>query len=898
MNHVNPLRPPASDPTDQALSGLVAAYRTNPGHFDELRGQVSDHLSTAASESLFSDAHSPTNTSAWREFFDELGNDTAADMDQRSASLARQVRDNGITYNVYADENGPQRPWSVDLFPLIIEPGCWEHLEAGVLQRVRLLEHVMADVYGDQKLLQSGFLPPALVQGHPGYLRAMRNVKPVGGRYLHIAAFDVARGADGNWWMIAQRTQAPSGLGYLLENRLAISAQFPQAFDKLRVQRLAGTYRALMDSLRSMSPMGQDAHLALLTPGPYNETYFEHAYLARYLGLTLVEGSDLLVRDQHVFLKTLKGLVPVHGLLKRVDDQYMDPLELRADSTLGIPGLLQAIRAGNVLVANMPGSAFLESPALLGFLPALSRRLFNKELLLPALPTWWCGERSAMLDALPRLQDCAIKPTYPGSESHDSFSAVLGSKQDARALDEWAGRIVRHPESHTIQAYTPLSQMPTWQRSGSTDGDKTGKLNPRSAVLRVFAVSDGARGWRVLPGGLARVAGKEQEITSMQRGGSSTDVWVLTEGEVEQTALLQPHLTPESLMMRKRLVTSRAAESLFWLGRYTERTENALGLARLTLECLHGDDTSSAPMLAWLGQMALANTLVLPGVPTPAQAPRLFERCLIDSLASTTGATSVGFYLRALKLSASTVRERLSQEHWRIITRAEEDLFIRFTAYRQRGGCKPLQALQILKDTSDQMAAITGAQTDRMTRDDGWRLLSIGRHLERLSFLSRALNLALESDCLMVDGGFDAVVELFDSSIAFHAQFQQSRDMAALIDLLVIDRDNPRSLAWVAHTLRGRLAKLAGSEPGELTGLALQVPNPNAWGLTQLCERTPDLASPTQEARSSSDDRAPRYDLLRRLLAQCSTAAFQISEDISLSYFTHSGLLNHSVGAS
>jgi len=887
--------PPEESPAEPVLAELAASYQAAKGHFDELRGKVSHDSSPAAGDASLNIATSPLTTRAWAAFFAQLSDDAAADMNQRSTALARQIRDNGITYNVYADENGPQRPWSLDLFPLIVDTPSWKHIEAGVLQRVRLLERVMADVYGPQELLASGFLPPALVHGHPGYLRAMHGIQPVGGRYLHIAAFDIARGPDGNWWVVGQRTQAPSGLGYLLENRLAISAQFGAAFDNLRVQRLAATYRALMDSLRAMSPMRADAHLALLTPGPYNETYFEHAYLARYLGLTLVEGSDLLVRDEHLYLKTLKGLVPVHGLLKRVDDEYMDPLELRADSTLGVPGLLQAIRAGNVLVANTPGSAFLESPALLGFLPALSRHLFGEELCLPALPTWWCGESSAMFDALARLQECAIKPTYPGSSSHASFDAMLGARQTPQALNEWAGRIVRHPEEHTVQAYIPLSQMPTWQAKPDTDASEAAGLVPRSVTLRVFAVSDGAQGWRVLPGGLARVAGSSQEITSMQRGGSSADVWAITTGEVDHVSLLHPHLTPESLMQRKRLVTSRAAENLFWLGRYTERTENALRLARLTLDCLHGEDPSSVPLMSWLGQMAVANTLVLPGVPTPLQAPRVFERALIDSLGSTRHATSVGFYLRALKMAASSVRERLSQEHWRIITRAEEMLFARFAEHRQRGDFPVQQALSILKDTSDHMAAITGAQTDRMSRDDGWRLLSIGRHIERLGFLSTALNLALDCKTLETDSGFDAMLELFDNAITFHAEFQQSRDMAALVDLLVIDSDNPRSVSWVAHTLRGRLAKLAGSNPNELSPLSLKVPNPNAWGLAQLCERAPDLVTPATPGAAAGT--VPQYELLRSVLHQCSHAAFEVSEEISATYFTHAGLSNHSVGA-
>ena len=871
--------------TDAHAAAL--ACNAAEGHFDELRG------ATASATDLIADQGNWTG--AWTQFFEHIADDGALDLNQRTASLERQIRDNGVTYNVYADEDGPQRPWSLDLFPLIIEPDSWQQIEAGVIQRMRLLEQVMADVYGPQQLLEQGLLPPALVYGHPGYLRAMHGVQPVGGIHLHIAAFDLARGPDGNWWVVGQRCQAPSGLGYLLENRLAISGQFPQAFQTMRVQRLAGTYRALMDSLKQMSPAGADSHLALLTPGPYNETYFEHAYLARYLGLTLVEGSDLIVRDEHLYLKTLKGLVPVHGLLKRVDDEYLDPLELRPDSTLGVPGLLQAIRAGNVLVANAPGSAFLESPALLGFLPALSRHLLGEDLQLPALPTWWCGERSAMEEALPRLRDCAIKSTYPGSPVHDSFDSVLGRSLLPREVDEWAGRIVRQSEEHTVQAYLPLSQMPTWQAAAPgtpASAAVDGRIVPRSVMLRVFAVSDGASGWRVLPGGLARVAGNTPDIASMQRGGSSADVWALTLGEVDKSTLLQPHLTPASLAQRKRLVTSRAAENLYWLGRYTERTENAIRLARLTLECLNGEDQSSPPLLYWLSKMAVANTLVLPGVPSAAQARRVFERSLISSLGSTDGATSVGYYLRALKMAGSTVRERLSQEHWRVIVRAEEELFARCTAHALSGDYSSLDALQVLKSTSDHMAAITGAQTDRMTRDDGWRLLSIGRHIERLGFLASALARGLETGSVHTDGGFEAMVALFDSTITFHAQYQQSRDLAALIDLLVLDRDNPRSLAWVAHTLRGRLAKLAGCEPDELNGLAQRVPDPAAWNLAKLSEAVPSDAP----AGSGSETDPGYFYALNDVLMQCMSAAFNVSEEISTTYFTHSGQTNQSVG--
>jgi uncharacterized circularly permuted ATP-grasp superfamily protein/uncharacterized alpha-E superfamily protein len=863
---------PADDPADGAGS------RATPGHFDELRGCSTDTSKTTSPEDATNSIASPAcYTDVWSQFFSQIETDGLGDLNQRATSLARQIRDNGVTYNVYADKDGPQRPWALDLFPLIVSPQSWQQIDAGIQQRVRLLDAVMADVYGPQKLLEQGLLPSALVHGHPGYLRAMHGIKPAGNTFLHIAAFDLARGPDGNWWVVSQGTQSPSGLGYLLENRLAVSHLFPQSFESLNVQRLAGTYRALMQGIAQMSPAGQDAHIALLTPGPYNETYFEHAYLARYLGLTLVEGNDLVVRNQHLFLKTLKGLEPIHALLKRVDDEYLDPLELRADSTLGVPGLLQAIRAGNVLVANVPGSAFLESPALLGFLPSLSHHLLGEELQLPALPTWWCGERSAMDAVLPRLQECAIKPTYPGSIDHGNFDAVLGHTLTPREQDEWAGRIALHSEDHTLQDYLALSQMPTWR----TGTDQTGEVTLRSVILRVFAVSDGEKSWRVLPGGLARVAGNSPDIAAMQQGGSSADVWVQTSGAIDHTSQLQPALSAGDVAQRKRLVTSRAGQNLYWLGRYTERAENLLRLARLTLESLHGEDQSSPTLLAWLSTMATAHTLVLPGVPTPMQARRVFERSLIASLGSSTLATSLGYNLRALRMAGSSVRERLSVAHWNMIVRADEELTQGCAQFNSAGDFSPLEALRVLKTCSDHLAAITGAQTDHMTRDDGWRLLTIGRHIERFSFLASSLQRGFEAGAVQTDAGFEAMIALFDSTITFHAQYQQSRDVAALLDLLVLNRDNPRSLGWVAQTLRRRIAKLAGSAPDQLAELSFKVPNPASWGLAQLCER----------------DASGAYAVLGELLQSCIQTAFVVSDDISQIYFTHSEDTNQSVGA-
>ncbi len=328
------------------MSWLRAHAHSAPdGHWDELRNRLSAAAGQAYPPGLL-----------WSDFMTHLGPEGLLGLNQRMASLRRQVHDNGITYNVYAQTDQPQRPWALDLFPLMIGAEAWQQIERGVRQRMALLEHIMADAYGPQSLVARGLLPAALVSGHPGYLHPMHGAAPVGGHYLSLAAFDLARGPDGLWWLLSQRTQAPSGLGYLLENRLIISRQFPEAFESLSVQRLAATYQALVEGLKARCPVQEEEapHIALLTPGPYNETYFEHAYLARYLGLTLVQAEDLTVRGEKLYLKTLQGLQRVHGLLKRVDDTWLDPLELRADWALGVHGFLQAARMGQVLVAHAP----------------------------------------------------------------------------------------------------------------------------------------------------------------------------------------------------------------------------------------------------------------------------------------------------------------------------------------------------------------------------------------------------------------------------------------------------------------------------------------------------------------------------------------------------------------
>ncbi len=625
------------------------------------------------------------------------GSSLADDLDRRVTQVARQIRHDGITHNVFSAEGTAQRPWPLELLPLIIEPDDWALIEQGVVQRATMLEAMLADVYGPQQLLHEGLFPPALLLRHPGYLRSMRGIAPASGQRLHIVAFDLVRTPAGAWQVVARRSQGPSGLGYVLHNRLVISRQFPDAFRELRVQHIASSYRRLLDSIETPARAvagGGTPRVVLLTPGPYSETYFEHAYLARYLGLPLVEGGDLVVRDQRLHLKTVDGLEPVHGMLRRLDDDWCDPLELRIDSTLGVPGLLQVVRAGNLVMANALGSGFLETPALLGFLPGIARRLLGQELLLSSLPTWWCGEEAAWHDVKRQLHDKVVRSTYP----RDGRVSAVRHPDVAQIEDD--------PDGWTLTERVRYSRAPVWN---------AGTALARPAMVRVFVISEGNGGWFVLPGGMTRVARLDEGSVSMQHGGSSLDTWVLTEGPVDSFSMLPSRLGVDDIAARRPPVSSRTAENLFWLGRYTERTEQLVRLARVLLMLIDTDDDAPEHLREALSDLAVSNGLAPAGVPTLNQSPHLFERALLAALADP-AASSIAFNLGALERAAMALRERLATEQWAVV-RAMVDSIHQLKPPHSEQLPTLSQVLPALDRLGLQLAAVTGAQTDRMTRD-------------------------------------------------------------------------------------------------------------------------------------------------------------------------------------
>jgi len=833
-----PFEPDA--PPAGVLDALMRhALPAEPGVWDELRTPPAGHVRPS-----------------WQRFAGLLpappaGQDVPTDLNRRVAQVAQQIKLDGVTHNVFDEQGAASRAWSLELLPLLIEPADWAGIEAGVVQRAALLEAMLADLYGPRRLLHEGLLPPALLLRHPGYLRPMIGAQPPGGLRLHIVAFDLARGPDGRWWVVAQRTQGPSGLGYVLHNRMVISRQFPDAFRELRVQHIASSYRRLLDTVESMArdvAGGATPRVALLTPGPYSETYFEHAYLARYLGLPLVEGGDLTVRGDRVFLKTVEGLEPVHGLLRRLDDDWCDPLELRPDSALGVPGLLQAARAGTVVMANALGSAFLESPAIQGFLPGIAQRLTGEDLLMPSLPTWWCGEAAAWHDVHEDLEGKVIRSTYPRS----GRTSQVHERIDAR--------VEQDPDAWTVQGRLRFSRAPIWGGSA---------VAPRPAMVRVYAIADGGGRWHVLPGGMTRVAQREDTSVSMQRGGSSLDTWVLTDGPVDTFSMLPQRLQVDDIAQRRRPVASRTGENLFWLGRYTERTEQLVRLARATLLLIDADSDADEPVQRALSAMAVKNGLAPLGVPTLAQAPHLFERALLAGLSDTKDSASVAYNLAALERASQALRERLSAEQWGLIRTMGEAFSLALEVEEGELPTLP-QVLPALDRLALQLAAVTGAQTDRMTRDHGWRLLTVGRLLERLIGLTTRFEAFLDAGALGSAAGIDLLLELFDSAITFRARYQRHEDLLAITDLLVLDTSNPRAFGGVLRRLRTELRKLPGS----------------AASLEPLLARLPvEGAGITLESLRGASD-AQIAEALGALSASLCDSALDLADEIGTRFFT------------
>src|SRR5258706_6285258 len=797
--------------------------------------------------------------SHWQRLFEQLAGTSPEALRERAQWVQRQVGENGIPYNVYSDAEGADRPWELDTLPLILPADEWAGIEAAIRQRAALLNQVLVEVYGEQRLLAEGLLPPALVYGHAGYLRPCRGSKPPGGVMLHTYAADLARSPDGRWWVVDDRTQTPSGAGYALENRLVISRLYADLFRDLRVQRLAGFFATLRDSLAHWAPAdGAAPLLVLATPGPHNETYFEHTYLARYLGIPLVEGSDLTVREDKVWLKTLTGLQRVHAILRRLDDDYCDPLELRSDSALGVPGLVQAARLGNVLIANALGSNLLEAGALLGFLPRLCERLLGEPLKMPSVATWWCGEPAALAEVIRKLDRLVIKGAY----SQMRVEPMFGEDLDERGRARVTAMLKARPQMYVAQELVQLSQAPV------CDPKFPGPQVRASAIgLRVFACASPG-GYVVMPGGLTRAAtGTDARVISMQRGGSSKDTWVLSTGPVSAFSLLKRETRPQDLVRTGLNLSSRVVENLYWFGRNSERCDDMARLLRVALTRVIEEGPAErdkswggiAGMLQHAGIFSDAD-MAAQEVADDVTTARVLRAAVVDD-----ARPGLAGSLKELLRVASQLRERLSLDNWRTLNQMARRL------QRDRG--RPIPLSDTLAELDRDIAAfmtLSGFALDGMTRDHGWRFLSIGRRIERLQFICSMLQQALAGPA---DADLGWVLELADSSVTYRSRYMARPEWLPVLDLLVRDAHNPRSVYFQLKGLNdfvGRIEDAFGegiSEHLDAAVLSLEAIDPGA-----------DLRHGSAR--------------LATLLHDWHESSARLSEQLGLRFFAHVGEVN------
>ncbi len=778
----------------------------------------------------------------WRDLlvsFERMGPD---ELRARWEEARRMIHDHGVTYNVYSDSQGLDRPWQLDMVPLVIPPQEWRAIEAALIQRATLLNRILVDLYGSQHLIRERILPPALVFSNPAFLRPCHGLKVPDHVHLFLHAVDLARAPDGRWWVLADRTQAPSGAGYALENRIVLSRILPDEFESARVQRLASFFQLRRDMLRAMAPRRRDnPNIVLLTPGPYNETYFEHAYLARYLGFALVEGRDLTVRDRQVFIKTLEGLQPVDVILRRVDDTFCDPLELRADSYLGVPGLIEAVRAGTVTVANALGSGLVETPALMAFLPSLCRHLLGQDLLMPSVATWWCGQRRELSYVATHLDEIVVKRAFAPTLGEPVFGELLGERRKASLIAE----IKAAPHLFVGQEQVALSMAPVWS---------DGRMTPRPLVVRAYVAATPG-GYAVMPGGLTRVSmSPEDPVVSMQSGGGSKDTWVLSEGPVKLVTLLKPPTHEVRVERAAAEVPSRVADDLFWLGRYTERLEGLLRILRCALRHLSGEAGGETgperltivPLLVRLellpvkspkpGAVKAAPTTpprpVAAADPAPAIAapvataaaaatapaapavpilPTVLEaeRELLALVYKSNRDQGVRSLVNRIRHIAATVRDRFSADTWRIFTELHHHS-------RVRPRRLPVaDALTLLNTLITDLAAFSGLANENMTRGHGWRFLEFGRRLERAGGAARLVRAALTVDArgpLMLE----ALLEIADSLMTYRRRYFTQLQLHSVLHLLVLDDTNPRSLEYQLAALADHAANLPEdpSRPG------------------------------------------------------------------------------------
>ncbi len=721
----------------------------------------------------------------WVKFLGALAELGADEIDRRFAAADRHIRDTGVSYRAYGDTS--ERAWPLSHLPLLIEAAQWREIAAGVTQRARLLEAVLADIYGPADLVEGGDLPAAAVTGCPDFLHPLEGVEPPSGQFLFLYAADLGRGPDGSWWVVGDRTQAPSGTGYALANRLVLSRAFPALYRDMNVERLAPFFQAFRRGLTAMASHA-DPRICLLTPGPYNETYFEQAYLARYLGFLLVEGGDLTMRDGEIHVRTIAGLKRADVIWRRIDSDFADPLELNAKSRLGVPGLIESLRAGGVVLANALGSGVLEAPVMMSFLPRLCQHLLGEDLLLPNVATWWCGQKREREKVLAFPEGMAIAGAFGNPVlNHPPNQALVVASLPADERGRLTDEITERGIDFVGQEVVNLSTTPVWEE---------GRLVPRPFVLRVYAART-KDGWTIMPGGFCRISGRpDARAVSMGEGVHSADVWVLADKPVEHVTLLP---LDGDVRIRRLMghLPSRAADNLFWLGRYLERAEATLRLIRCLAGRLIDTDTQANARFA----IARIGSLFVAWGAAPAKAIAEAMQLATTGLHSSKEFGSALALVRDAHRAASFIRERLSPDTWRLI----EELRSRLDR-DEEASLTEAEAFERANAALRTIAAIAGLAQENMNRGAGWHFLEIGRRIERAINTCRFARHFGTPDAPAED--LDILLDLINSPITYRSRYMMGVALGPVRDMAVLDPFNPRSVAFQVERIDKHIAEL------------------------------------------------------------------------------------------
>ncbi|TNE77961.1 MAG: hypothetical protein EP334_05825 [Gammaproteobacteria bacterium] len=740
---------------DDPVASLLAGYRTMKDVPDELIGPDG--------------AIRPV----WTSLIDAVARMTPEEIASRKARGDQYLTDAGVFYRQYGTTDAAERDWPLSHMPVLIDEEEWQHINAGLIQRAELLEKVVADLYGENRLVANGQLPASLVANNPEWLRPLVGVKPASGHFLHFVAFDIGRGPDGEWWVIGDRTQAPSGAGFALENRIATTRVYADHYARSNVHRLAGFFRTFRNALMGLRE-NDDSRVGILTPGPMNDTYFEHAYIARYLGFMLLEGEDLTVRNGQLMVRTVAGLSPISVLWRRLDAIWSDPLELDESSRLGTAGLLGAVRSGNVTMVNALGSGVLETRALLAFLPRICEALTDQPLSIPNIATWWCGqpkERDYVKENAQRMTIGNAFATRPLFDL-DDVSAVAGTfnRDIKQTIEAW----IDSGAAHLVgQEAVTLSTTPAF------DGDK---LVPRPMNLRVFLVRT-PDGWQVMPGGFARIGPSSNSAAlALQRGGSVADVWVVSKKPVATETMLGTASGPFT-RQQPGILPSRAADNLFWLGRYVERAEHTIRLLRAYHIRLAESGAESTPLLEYLADF-------LEGLDTEV------KEGLPDSVVGT---------LASATYAAGQVRDRFSVDGWLAL----DDLAktVRKMSQSATPGDDMARAMSVLLR---KLSGFSGLVHENMYRFTSWRFLSIGRSLERALSLTGLLSSFASPDA--PDGCLDMAIEVADSSMTHRRRYAVATNRETVVDLLALDPLNPRAIIYQLNDMSSHINFLPGAD--------------------------------------------------------------------------------------